>query len=139
MHDGSYRDDLSEEDVNAYREAVVALRQAGAKLDAESAAAQWLLGTAQQIVNFLHRPAPQTPKADADFAEQQERAARWNAISSAERDRMALEALGDDRLTVAELWPRFQALLPADCGGYESYMNTILKRLMKAGEVTRDR
>jgi hypothetical protein len=60
----------------------------------------------------------------------------WDAIPTAERDRLVLEHLGDDRLTIRELHRRMEAALP-DCCLYEPYVRSLVMRLFRERELDR--
>ncbi|MGH2899908.1 MAG: hypothetical protein ACRDMZ_14635 [Solirubrobacteraceae bacterium] len=64
----------------------------------------------------------------------------WRDLSIFERDRVTLEALGDDHLTVADLTARLGEKNAAHAAGvYDGHVRSILERLRHAGDVQRAR
>ena len=62
--------------------------------------------------------------------ERLESAAAWKRIPTAERDRILLQVLGEDRLTIRELVEPMRAELP-HCDLYESHVRPVVMRLFK--------
>jgi hypothetical protein len=60
----------------------------------------------------------------------------WKAIRGAERDRLLLDTLADDRLTIRELTARLSDALP-ECSVYESDTRRVVNRLFGVGELDR--
>ena len=54
-----------------------------------------------------------------------------------ERERLALEMLGTDRLTIRELYGRMKPRVPADASFHESDIRPLVARLYKAGQLDR--
>lgn len=69
--------------------------------------------------------------------EWRERRAAWKRMPRPDRDRLARELLGEDRLTIGELAERFDAALP-DCMVFDSDLRSVVRRLFAAGELARE-
>ncbi len=65
------------------------------------------------------------------------RRADWVRIPAVERDRLALDAFGADRLIIRELTRRLEARFP-DVSLYESDVRASVRRLLARGELTRE-
>lgn len=63
--------------------------------------------------------------------------ARWTGLDKAERQRLALNALGDKRLCAREIFERVAAELP-DADFYRSDIDPVLRALLDAREVDRE-
>jgi hypothetical protein len=63
----------------------------------------------------------------------------WREVNRAERHRLALDALGDGRLTAAQVFERVAAKLGEDARFYRSNIDPVLRDLLEAGEVDRER
>jgi hypothetical protein len=94
-------------------------------------------GTGIQVhtaYNSISR-ALEARRAD-ERAEHLERQAAWRRLTSDARERLALELLADDRLTIPELADRFVTELP-ECEVYEGSIRGLIRRMLKDGEVDR--
>jgi hypothetical protein len=60
----------------------------------------------------------------------------WSAVATQDRERLALELLGEDRLLVRELTERFREELP-DCLLYDGDIQGLVRRLVELGELDR--
>jgi hypothetical protein len=81
--------------------------------------------------------AERSAELERSLSEYAKAKAAWKRISKVDRDRIALELIGDDRLIIRELCYRFGERLP-DCNIYEGYVRPIVYRLLAAGELVRE-
>jgi hypothetical protein len=72
----------------------------------------------------------QEERRERRLRERLEKEAAWKRVPAAERDRILLEVLGEDRLTIRELTERMRSELPR-CDLYESHVGRLVGRLFK--------
>jgi hypothetical protein len=89
----------------------------------------------QTAYNEIRKSLGETRCAEID--DWNERRAEWGRIPRADRDYLALDLLGEERLTIAELTERFIAELP-DCKVYDSDVRRVVRRLYEAGDLDRE-
>ena len=70
--------------------------------------------------------------------ERREEAAIWKSVSKVERERVAIEMIGEGRLTLTELTHKFQEHFGFDGTIYHSQIRPIAMRLLAAGELQRE-
>lgn len=76
-------------------------------------------------------------RGERERQEQWERRRAWKTLPDEARDRAALQALGDERLTIRETQARMAEIL-TDCDVYETDARRTLLRLVDAGDVARE-
>jgi len=76
--------------------------------------------------------------SDSEWIERRTTRPAWMDRSTFERDRLTLEALREDRLTVAELTTRLAGQFD-DRAVYDGHVRSIVERLRHAGDVERVR
>ena len=87
------------------------------KIDAEANRAEWEARRAERA---------------EDWAKPQ-----WSSLSTDDREREVLDTLASDRLTIAELTERLQAKHEPDLRVYQSYVQSVVKRLLRERKLDR--
>jgi hypothetical protein len=105
----------------------------------------WTLHEAYNVIKKALKEEGTTDAPDDPANEERERRMRewhegteaWRLLRWPGRERVALEALRDGRLTTGELVTRINAAQD-ECRVYVSDMRPLLKRMLEAGEVDRE-